>query len=1185
MGNSSLRLSEQGQKIVRKAIREKYGKLDYAQLAEDADHISTATAKRWSSKKRVKVFPENFKNLCQALDLNWKDVVEQRSNPEAVPSSDVALLPHETKRNKIYRVSFYGRANEIKRLEKWVLQEKCRLVGIVGLGGIGKTEVARLAKGGIGKSELSQRFAKRVENEFEHVVWQSILNAPSIHNLLLSFLDAICDQEPVEIPETAAEQVHLLIQYLKRYRCLLVLDNFESVLEVSDGKLGYRRSYDGYRYLLQEACQKKHKSCVLITSRETPDVFNSTDSKGSHLLRLSGLSNHEATNLLKEIGLFASSAKEWKHLAESYCGNPLALQLAAKYIQVVFRGDISRFIQENIIAFGQIEDLIEWHFDKLSEEEQEAMYWLATLWEPFKTEELKEKILSTNSKRQLGVSLSSLFSRFLIVEDNSIFSLQPVILEYTIQRLIKLICREFEENNIFMLHRNSLFQAQSKDYVRNIQNRTILQPILSRLLDSYGEKDVIKKQAIEILESKRNNKFRHGYLGGNIINLLCQGDIDLANMNFSNLKIKQAYLQDSLLHHVNFAGASFQGVVFKQVLGNVNALAFSADGAFIAVGDTNYNVSVWNVETGTLEAILSDHTEWVRSVEFDPFDRNKLYSGSEDRSVKIWNIKSKQCLKTFNPGVGIILSISLCSKGKKLACSGSEGKIGIWDLEKEESQKIWLAHDGVARVWSIAWSSDDKYIVTGAQDSKIKIWNAKTKKIVQQFSEHVGTVQSVWFCQDNEKIVSCADDGLIKVWSLTTSECLTTITQQDSGICSAAVNPLNVNQIIGGFNNSSIQGFDLSTGDCFRTFYGHDGPIQSVAFSPQGNVFATGGGATIKIWETINCESIRTIRGTDEILWSASFSQDGGQIASGWSDGRIIFWDVKEKKIIHTTHMHSSDILALQFSSDGRYLISGSDDTCIKLWDAVSYEWIRDFTGHEGKVRAVAFSHDSKLAVSGSFDGTVKLWNIFTGECLKTLHKHTSRIWSIACSSDGTLFASGDDEGKIALWSLESGEFIQFLEGHQNWVRGLCFSPDNKLLASGSNDKTARIWDLRTHKEIDIIREHNAPVYSVSFNSDGSLLAMGSDEVRVCDVKSDTNLKTFTGHTRGIMAVQFCPHTAMLLSASVDNTINLWKQDPSISFDDTLRPPRVYEGMNIRKAKGLNYAEKKTLKSLGAIDH
>ena len=282
--------------------------------------------------------------------------------------------------------AFYGRTEELAALEALILTERCRLVELIGLGGIGKTA-------------LSLALAKRVYHQFDQVIWRSLSHAPPLKELLNALLDPPSER-PSPLQKTESELLTHLISQMQRRRCLLVLDGAESILR-SDALAGhYREGYGGYGELLKRVATTDHQSCLVITSSEKTQEFTALESKKVQAFHLQGLKDGEASSFLQDRGMFAA-ASDWPKLVQLYSGNPLALKIAAVTIQDLFGGSVSDFLQQGTSVFGDIRNLLEAQFNRLSKLEHNILYWLAVYCEPVALADLRADLVPSVSQPHL----------------------------------------------------------------------------------------------------------------------------------------------------------------------------------------------------------------------------------------------------------------------------------------------------------------------------------------------------------------------------------------------------------------------------------------------------------------------------------------------------------------------------------------------------------------------------------------------------------------------------------------------------------------------------------------------------------------------------------------------------------------------------------------------------------------
>jgi len=261
-------------------------------------------------------------------------------------------------------------------------------------------------------------------------------------------------------------------------------------------------------------------------------------------------------------------------------------------------------------------------------------------------------------------------------------------------------------------------------------------------------------------------------------------------------------------------------------------------------------------------------------------------------------------------------------------------------------------------------------------------------------------------------------------------------------------------------HQGEIKLWEVATGREVRTISDHSdlSLVLSVAFSPDGQLLASSFGNNIKLWEVSSGREARTLKDT---VWvnSVAFSPDGKLLASG--SLTISLWEVATGRQAKVLLFRSTAFVnSVAFSPDDKLLASGSDDKTIKLWDVTIGFEIRTIKGHTEGVNSVAFSPDGRLLASGSADNTIKLWEVATGTEVRTLTGHTSRVTSVAFSPNGRLLASGSWDKTIKLWDVATGREVTTLSGHIGAVSSVAFSPDGKLLASGSGDKTIKLWDV-----------------------------------------------------------------------------------------------------------------------------
>ena len=1102
--------------------------------------------------------------------------------PEGFHHENIAIF-HEDWGDVITEREFLGREKELATLHSWVQTKNCKIISMIGMGGIGKTALA-----------LS--LSKSVRDSFDYIFWRDLRNGPAPSGIIGYCIKFISDQQVVDLPEEVDERLSLLSELLKQHRCLIVLDNYETVLMGSQDPGKHKKEFEGYSRLIKRLSQPNHKSLLIITSREKPKELDNA-AETCQILNLSGLDETDALTLLQSKKLNASE-KDWQELTDKYAGNPLALLQVASTIEELFDGNVSQFLQESVGVFGDIRDLLDEQMDRLPKLGQDIMYWLAIeresvsipdlagevlFWlaiekEKITVKELHENIRKPVSRRDLLETLDLLYRQSMIEKSGGRFGLQPVVMEYITEQIIERAFDDIMDLSISTIGQYSLIKALSKDHVRESQLKQIVDPLLQKLEIAIGTEQVSEKLLELMNEFRKQKTSSPGYFGGNLLNILARMGYDFTGQDFSNLVIWQAYLDGLTLKNIDFSFCQFDKTIFTDTLGTILCVEFSPDKKYFAAGLANGEIRLWDTVEYKQVGLLRGHTDWVRSIAFSP-NGQSLVSCSEDYTLRRWDIDTSDSV-VLEGHANRVWNVKFSPNGHLIASCSEDKSIILWDAKTGNILKELKGHE--EPVWSCAFSSDNQFLVSASDDKTIRVWDVGLGECVKVLRGHTGYVRSVTFTPDGEKVVSGSDDKTVRVWNVSTAECVGILEGHSHRVKVVRVSP-DGSLIVSVGEDHTIRLWDINWGICIKTFQGHTQRVRDITFSPDSITLLSGSDdQTIRLWEVKSGQCIKVIHGYANPILALDISADERIIVTGTEDHAVRIWNTESGQCLATLIGHSKQIWSVAISSDGNKIASASGDETVRIWDINKNKCINILRGHQDRVKSVKFSPDNMTVASCGEDLVIKLWDLKTSECKITLAGHNGWVQTLDFNKSGTRLVSAGDDGVIKVWDLATNTCVKSI-AESKPISSVLFCPHDDAIFYGTTDGRVAYFDMNNDK-INIFQQLETKVTSISVLPDRQNLAIGlaNGDIWVWDYSVNEVRTKISGHSRAVRVVKY-NHRRDIISCGDDELIKIWGAT-NRKLQRTIVLERPYENMNITGVKGLTDSQKITLQTLGAIE-
>ena len=639
---------------------------------------------------------------------------------------------------------------------------------------------------------------------------------------------------------------------------------------------------------------------------------------------------------------------------------------------------------------------------------------------------------------------------------------------------------------------------------------------------------------------------------------------------------------------------------------------FSHDAAYLSVAT---KIGFWLYDTETLapRALWGTERGMINVATFS-HDSRWIATGDQDGILKVWDTQNGLCVTRTDWGGteerNVILHVHFSSDNQFIAASGfGHSAVYAWHEELDEPIRNYKLEnpkskdyrkEGAAydRYFPIAFSPNSKLFAYVSSPEEVMISNIKTGEDIACLTGHTDPLHTLLFSPCGQYLASASRAASVQVWDIQDESLIMIPKNYGGNRVRLAYSPDETLRVADIYDDKVII-WDASQHKVLDTFTTTGVAAENARFSNDGTKFVIScWNHEFQIWQEDTSTTRSFFSGYGSIPYLVAFLQDNNTMVGGnWGSTGKIFWDIKsrtEKCILPPLAKRKSLRKCMTLSPDDQLLAIDTGNNDIQVWHIESDELIEELTGHENRIFSLKFSPTGEYLVSGGFKDEVYVWNVTRWEKQHTLIGHTGSVEAISFHPDAKRFVTSSRDGTALLWNVETGEQISPLPlpetledvslyrgepqeiervingGNLEYkkyrhMQSIVFSPCGNWIAGGLGTWMAdalineiRLWDTETLETRMIFLQPKGCIrpWALTFSPCGKYLLSGAwwkwgldkAPIHLWEMSTGELRHTFWGHSSDVQDLAFSPDGELLASGSYDGTILLWDMKPFISY-------------------------------------
>ncbi len=486
--------------------------------------------------------------------------------------------------------------------------------------------------------------------------------------------------------------------------------------------------------------------------------------------------------------------------------------------------------------------------------------------------------------------------------------------------------------------------------------------------------------------------------------------------------------------------------------------ALLSGGSRIVMEGVGHTISIIDMNTGEQINQLYGHAEAINDLVVHP-DGIRLISCSRDRTIKVWDIATARCLRTFSDYTAVPEKLLISTDGSQVIML-TDHEVVQWNFEKGTRSATLIdftPHKG----WRFYLSPERMVVIATDKEHKIEVWDIEHGACEKTLIVDDIINGSITFHPDGKSLFAVSDLGCLLQVSADTGEVMERIHAHDARITSIVTSSDGRHLLTGGGDNV-IKRWDLTLPDNSMDGFLRKDHLTNVfglgiAMDDQTIVSSSYYDRTIKLWDFVTCECLSTFVSPDDNVHSILAIPGRPSEVVLASKGRIHIFDLQNGLVTETLDIGVKKDEVL-FLSDGRMVVLANKS--IEVWDITSQQCQQKFNQESLGLTTLAVHPSVDLIFTGSYDPSVDIWDLSSGRCLRRIYHHKSLIKALACHPAGHILLSIDSSGIAILSNINSGAIKKAFRVNVAKGMRVAFLPEGDAVVTIGRDKVLRLYDL-----------------------------------------------------------------------------------------------------------------------------